>query len=115
MAVYVKNSLLLKEIIKSKEEGKLTPQAVTYLNKIVKECSRVLKYKDPLDKEDCQAFAMLDILLYWNRFNPERSSNAFAFYSQIAKNGLAKGWRKLHPVKSTDMVRISQSQGIYNI
>jgi len=114
MAKYVSNKELLLAIISSKEKGVLTPEALIMLDKMVKEISKVFKYKLEEDREDCQAFAMEDVIRYWDRFNPEKSNNAFAFYTQMIKNGFAKGWRKLHPIKSSQMVSISQEYGVYN-
>lgn len=97
MAYYVKNKDLLLEIIKCKEQGFLTPQAVKMFELIAEQSNKKLSYKDPMDKEDCISGAIEDLLKYWNRFKPEVSTNAFAFYTQIAKNGFAKAWKKLHP------------------
>jgi DNA-directed RNA polymerase specialized sigma subunit len=115
MAQYVNNKLLLEAIVKSKEQEKLTPEALVMLDRMVKEISKVFKYKMEEDREDCQAFAMEDVIKYWNRFNPEKSNNAFAFFTQMIKNGFAKGWRRLYPIKSSLKVSISQEYGIYNI
>ena len=115
MPNYLKNSDLLREILLSKEQDKLTDNAVRYLQRMVKECTKVMRYKEEADKEDCMAFAMLDLISYWNRFDPNKTNNAFAFFTQVIKNGLAKGWKKIHNVKSTQMIRISEVNGIYNI
>lgn len=115
MANYINNKELLSEIIKSKEQNKLTPRSVELLWKIAKESNKRLKYKEPKDKEDCISSAMLDLLRYWNRFNPEKSTNAFAFFTQIAKNGFTKGWNELHPVKQSKKISISNESGMYNI
>lgn len=108
MPHYVKNSELLEEIKKSKAQGKLTPAAVDMLRKIAEESNKKLKYKDPMDKEDCISTAILDLLLYWDRFDPSYSTNAFAFYSQIAKHGFAKGWKKLHHPDKGQTLSLSQ-------
>ena len=115
MAQYVSNKALLEAIIISKERGQLTPEALTMLDRMIREISKVFKYKMDEDREDCQAFAMEDVIKYWNRFNPEKSNNAFAFFTQMIKNGFAKGWRKLHPIKSSLKVSISKDYGVYNI
>jgi DNA-directed RNA polymerase specialized sigma subunit len=81
---------------------------------MIKEISKVFKYKMEEDKEDCQAFAMEDVIRYWNRFDPEKSNNAFAFYTQMIKNGFAKGWRRLYPIKSSQKISISKEYGVYN-
>lgn len=114
MAQYVNNKELYQEICKSKELQELTPKAVTMLVRMVNEISKIFKYKMEEDREDCQAFAMEDVIKYWNRFKPEKSTNAFAFYTQMIKNGYAKGWRKLYPIKSSLKVPISKEYGVYN-
>lgn len=113
MAVYVKNSDLLREIIISKELKQLTPSALTMLIRIANESNKKLRYKNPLDKEDCISSAIEDLLRYWNRFDPAKSTNAFAFYSQIAKNGFGKAWKKLHPEGFDNALSLSQDN-VYN-
>ncbi len=115
MAQYVNNRELLEAIIISKENSQLTPEALEMLGKMVKEISKVFKYKMEEDREDCMAFAMEDVIRYWDRFNPEKSTNAFSFFTQLVKNGFAKGWRKLYPIKSSLKVPISKEYGIHNI
>jgi hypothetical protein len=108
MAIYVKNSDLLEEIIVSKEQKKLTPRAFEMLMKIANESNKKLRYKNPLDKEDCISSAIEDLLKYWDRFDPAKSNNPFAFYTQIAKNGYGKVWKKLHPEGFDNMLSLSQ-------
>lgn len=115
MAQYINSRELYDEILLSKSAGVLTPQALKMLDRMVKEISKVFKYKLEEDREDCQAFAMEDVIKYWDRFNPEKSNNAFAFYTQMIKNGYAKGWRKLYPIKSSLKISISREYGVYNI
>lgn len=114
VAKYVNNKELLVEIIKSKEQKQLTPEALKMLMMMTERISTVLKYKIEEDRQDCIAFALEDIIRYWDRFDPSKSSNPFAFYTQIIKNGLAKGWRRLYPIKSSMKVTISREGGVYN-
>jgi hypothetical protein len=116
MAHYVKNKDLFNEIIISKAQGKLTPVAVDMFIRITAEASKKLKYKDEMDREDCIGYALEDLLKYWKGFNPEKSKNAFAYYTQMTKNGFAKGWKKLHPPKMKQMIPLgNEDGGIYNI
>jgi DNA-directed RNA polymerase specialized sigma subunit len=115
MAQYVNNKDLYQEICKSKDQEELTSEALVLLTRMINEISKIFKYKMEEDREDCQAFAMEDVIKYWNRFDPEKSTNAFAFYTQMIKNGFAKGWRRLYPIKSSLKVSISREHGIYNI
>lgn len=108
---YVKNSELLAAVIESKSKGHLTPDTIEMFMLMISGISKKMSYKDPEDKEDCMAFAMEDLCKYWNRFNPEKSNNPFAYYTQIAKNGFAKGWKKIHPPKNPKTIPFSYITG----
>lgn len=105
---------LYAEIIASKEQDKLTPRAVELLWTIAIESSKKLKYKDEDDRQDCIMFAMEDVLKYWRGYNPEISKYPFAYYTTMIVRGFAKGWHKLHPIKSINKVSIS-SGNMYNL
>ena len=111
---FVSNAELRDEIIKSKELNELTPRAVELLMRMANEASKRLKYRDEEDRKDCIAFALMDVVKYWRSFNPEKSSNPFSYFTQMIKNGFAKGWRKLHPISSLDQVSIS-NDNFYSI
>lgn len=119
MAIYVKNSELVRAVMESKKQGKLTPETIEMFIKIANESSKKLKYKDPMDREDCIASAIEDLLKYWKNFDAEKMialgkvPNAFAYFSQIAKHGMAKGWKKIHHPEAGQMLSISQDS--YNL
>lgn len=87
------------EIILCKELDDLTDKAVDMFMRLAKHANRRLPYSDPRDREDCIQSALLDLVKYWRNFKPEISDNAFAFFTQIAKNGYAKAWNKIHKHK----------------
>lgn len=109
--IYVKNKDLLAAFKDSREKGGLNPEIVQMFYLIIDGISKKMSYKDPSDKEDCMAFAMEDLCRYWNRFDPTKSNNPFAYYTQIAKNGFAKGWKKIHPPKSPKTIPFSYITG----
>jgi DNA-directed RNA polymerase specialized sigma subunit len=118
MAQYVKNADLLRVVVESKEKGQLTPEAIKMFSLMIEGITKKMSYKDPEDKADCMAFAMEDLIKYWNRFDPAKSNNPFAYFTQIAKNGMAKGWKKIHPPKSPRTIPFSHITGddnSYNI
>lgn len=120
MASYVKNSELRSEIIISLEKKQLTPKAVKMLMLIAHRSNYKLPYTDPMDKEDCIGFAILDLLKYRDRYDPVKYDNPFSYYTQIAKNGFAKGRGKLHPKKYDGTVSMHSSSnvdsdGIYSL
>ncbi len=96
MAIHVKNRDLREELIKSKAQDKLTKECLDMFILMAHKFSTKFKYIYPEDKEDCISFAIMDCYQYWRGYNPEKSVNAFAYITQVIKNGFAKGWRKLY-------------------
>lgn len=95
---YLNNKDLYNEIVKSKELDKLTPTAEKMFILLAERTINKLTYVSGDDRNDCLQFALLDLLKYWRNFNP-KYPNAFAYFTEIAKRGYAKGWNKIHPVK----------------
>jgi hypothetical protein len=89
---YVRNKDLVLEIMQSKKINELTPKASAMLLLIVKGVSKKFYYTDPEIAKDCLQTAHLDIFANWRNFDVERSQNAFAYYTEIAKRGFARGW-----------------------
>lgn len=106
MAKYVSNENLLKEIVESKKIGELTPMAIVYIKKMIKEIGTELRYKINEDKEDCAGEAMYCVIKYWQTFDENITTNAFSYFTQIIKNGYGIGYNKLHP-KNMKTVPIS--------
>lgn len=114
MAHYVNAEDLRKEIALSKEKGELTTKAVKMLQAMAEGASKKLKYKYEEDREDCIAFAMMDIIKYWKGYDPEKSKNVFAYYTQMIKNGFGKGWKKLYPNSALTKVSLDH-ENLYNL
>ena len=112
---YVKNKDLREEIIRCKEKNELSLAAISMFQLMAKKFSTKLNYIYEEDREDCISFAVMDCYLYWRGYNPEKSPNAFAYYTQIIKNGFAKGWRKLYGnMPKSSKISISSNQ-IYTL
>lgn len=114
MANYVDPEEFRKEILLSKERNELTPRSVEMIMLMAQETSKKLKYRDEEDRKDCIAFAIMDVIKYWRSFDPAKSKYPFAYYTQIIKNGFAKGWKKLHPLSSTAKVSLS-NDSLYSL
>ena len=119
---YLNSTDLYNEIIISLKQEKLTDNALKMLLLLTDKISKKLSYKEEDDREDCIAYARLDILKYWNRFDPNKSNNAFAYYTEIIKRGIAKGWGILNPKKTKGTISLDNSNlshfdndGIYSI
>ena len=105
---YVKNKDLKKALQQSKENGRLTSETIRMFTLIVEGLSKTKSYRDYEDKEDCIAFGIEDLVKYWDRYDPAKSDNPFAFISQIAKNGMQKGWKKIHSTRSVKTIPFSR-------
>lgn len=95
---YINNKEFTEEIINCKEKGELSPLAVQCFISLANRAVDRLYFKDPRDREDCVQSALLDCLKYWKSFDETRAQvpNAFAYFTQMCKNGYAKEWKKIH-------------------
>ena len=107
---YLNNKDLHAAMSESKEQDKLTPTAEKMLILLAERAINRMSYVNPDDRDDCLQFAMLDLLKYWRGFNPEYP-NAFAYFTEIAKRGYAKGWNKIHPQKYKGTLSIDKGSG----
>ncbi len=92
------NRDLYDEMVLSKTNGELTKDTVAMVIIMADHLTEKFKYFNEEDREDVQSQALLEFLLYWKNFNPQYP-NAFAYVTEILKQGLKKGWGRLHPVK----------------
>jgi len=117
---YLNNKDLHNAMCESKELDKLTPTAEKMLILLAERAINRMFYVNSDDRQDCLQFAMLDLLKYWRGFNPIYP-NAFAYFTEIAKRGYAKGWNKIHPQKYKGTISMNRSSsendnaGIYSI
>jgi hypothetical protein len=118
---YLNNKDLYDEMVLSLEQEKLTPTAEKMLILLAERTINRMKYVNEDDRMDCLQFAILDLLKYWKNFNPDYT-NAFAYFTEIAKRGYAKGWNKIHPLKYKGTISIDgvgdyngEQSGIYTI
>jgi len=120
---YLNNKDFYAAIVESKNQDKLTPTAEKMIVLLAERSIRKLTYVSEDDRNDCLQFALLDLLKYWRNFNPEYT-NAFAYFTEIAKRGYAKGWNKIHPQKYKSTLSLDkggsggsggESGGLFNI
>jgi hypothetical protein len=117
---YLNNRDLYDQMVLSLEQNKLTPEAEKMLILLAERAINKLSYVNEDDRQDCLQFALLDLLKYWRNFNP-KYPNAFAYFTEIAKKGYAKGWNKIHPVKYKNTMSIDRinngdsDSGMFNI
>jgi hypothetical protein len=101
---YINNKEFTQAVIDSKKLGELTPFAVECFISLANRAVDRLYFKDPRDREDCIQSAILDCLKYWRSFDETKTAtpNAFAYFTQMCKNGYAKEWKKIHKKTGLD-------------
>jgi hypothetical protein len=121
---YLNNKDLLEEIRKSKEQGKLTDNAVKMFMLLSERIISRLPYANDYLREEALSGARLDLLMYWDRFDEAKSTNAFSYYSQVAKCGSARSFNTCYKygkkfkgslVSMDGSSSNSDSEGVYSI
>lgn len=121
--IYLHNKDLYIEIIISKAQGKLTKNSKLMLEILAKRTIKKMRYYNNDDKQDCYQSGLLDMFSNWHNFNEEKSINAFAYFTEIFKRGLAKGFNEIYKKKGDaeyqiHLVSIESSndgQGLHSI
>lgn len=97
MAVqYLDGKQFKNEITECLKTGVLSDKAARMFMLLANRANRKMPYRDPRDKEDCIMSALYDLCKYWRNFNPNISTNAFAYFTQMAKHGYAKEYKRIH-------------------
>jgi hypothetical protein len=120
---YLNNKELYIEIIVSKAQGRLTRNAEKMLEILAKKTIKKMRYYSNDDKLDCYQSGLLDMFQNWYNFNEDKSINAFAYFTEIFKRGLAKGWNDLykkkgdneHQIKLISINSANDGNGLHSI
>ena len=83
---YIDKKELLAEVIGCKEADVMSNKLASMLQLIAKKFAQSRNLAGYTYSEDMQAFAMMMLVKTWRAFKPEKSNNAFAFYTQCIKN-----------------------------
>ena len=83
---YLTNKQLLPEVIKSKEQGEMTPKLAHMLQLLTSRYARRGTFANYTFNDDMQAFALMALDRTWDAFDLEKSQNPFAFFTQCIKN-----------------------------
>ena len=106
MAIYLHNKDLLLQLEISKKNGELTVECIRMFQMMSVNLSRRFSYLNEEDRKDCIAVAVMDCFQYWQNFDASKSDNAFAYFTQVIKNGFGKEWKILHRVPQSQMTRL---------
>jgi hypothetical protein len=83
---YVTNSVLLPEVIRAKQLGRVTNELARMILMIAERFSCKSNFVGYSFREDMVSFAMVNLMANALKFNPEKSNNPFAFYTTAIRN-----------------------------
>lgn len=84
---YLNNPDLMEQIRLSKAQGKMTDELAKMCVTLVDKYAMHPQYANIYSyKEDMVSFAYFTLFKSWHYFNPDKSNNPFAYYTQITKH-----------------------------
>lgn len=83
---YLNNKDLLAQVILSKKNGKMTNELAKMLQLLTMRYGKKGNFANYTYNDDMQSYAMLMIVKTWQGFDPAKSSNPFAWFTQCIKN-----------------------------
>lgn len=89
-AVYLTNKELLAEVINAKSKGMMTDKLAKMLMMLTRKYAKKGNFVNYTYNEDMVSYALMMLVRTWNSFNPEKSNNPFAFYTQCIKNSFVQ-------------------------
>lgn len=121
--IYLKNKDFFNEIIKSKELDELTPSAHQMMILLANKTIKKMRYYNPIDREDCLQTGLMIMFSNWRNFDESKSNNAFSYFTEIFKRGIAKGFNEIYKLKGDPQRKIktlsiqssNDGDGIYNL
>ena len=89
---------LYKEIVIAKHYGRLTRKGEKMLIELAHRAIRkkIRSYKNTDDMHDCLYTGIKTILSNWFQFDEEKYDNAFAYFTEVFKRGIAEGMNELY-------------------
>ena len=96
---YINKKEFYKQIVISKAYGRLTKSAENMLILLAHETIKRKSYRSEDDRHDCLYAGIQALLSNWFNFNEEKYDNAFAYFTEIFKRGIAGGLNTLYKKK----------------
>jgi len=84
--IYLNNKELLAEVRACKKKGQMSGTLARMLQLLCSKYAKKGNFVSYSYNEDMQAYAMMMLVRTWNSFDPEKSNNPFAFFTQCVKN-----------------------------
>lgn len=92
---YLTNKALFVEVTISQARGIATRKLTKMIMTLVSNVIRKYSYRDPQDKKDCESHAIMVLYENYHLFDKRKSSNVFAYFTEIVKRALAQQFNVL--------------------
>lgn len=83
---YLNNKDLLAQVLLSKKQGKMSTHLAKMLQLLTARYAKKGNFANYTYNDDMQSYAMLMVVKTWQGFDPAKSSNPFAWFTQCIKN-----------------------------
>lgn len=87
---FLRNKDLVAEVIVCKNTGKMSNELARMLMLMTEKLSKKSNFANYTYIEDMRSFATMCLVNTWSEFDPARSNNAFAFYTQCIINSFVQ-------------------------
>jgi len=109
---YLTSANLRVEFAASMNQGRLTENLGRMFILLVDRIANNYNFRGYTWLEEMKGEALLILCSYWDRYNPEKSSNIFAYYSQIVYSGFIrtiKKWNRQTDIKDQIYLRMGMN------
>lgn len=108
---YLSNKTLLAEFAKSKDAGQMTDGLAQCFLLLVERMASRGNFRGYSYRDDMEAQALMQLTTTWDKFDPDKTSNCFAYYSQTVWNAFL---RVIKAEKRAQQIRdaVLSSQGM---
>lgn len=83
---YIKNKELYEEVVRCKQTGQMSDLLARAFIQIAERYSTKPNFIAYTYREDMVGEAIVQLCKGWDKFNPEKTTNAFSYYTQITHN-----------------------------
>jgi DNA-directed RNA polymerase specialized sigma24 family protein len=84
---YINNADMMREIELSHAQGRMTEELGKMVMELCRRYSTHQQYANIYShEEDMRAFGLLTVAKVWRSFNPQKSNNPFAYFTQILRH-----------------------------
>lgn len=86
----ITNKMLMEELIPCLERGCMSNKLYGYFQYLIQKLSTYPQWLDYPDKDELMDAAQFQIIRKWHKFDPNKSNNAWAYFTSISQNAFLR-------------------------